>query len=92
MALTLGRNIDGDAILEGNDVYLDCKVEANPAPYKVTWWHEVRIGGSQPQLPPPLQNHLVARGEYLVVALGFFTVGDFAVGQFAVEKTEPNLT
>ena len=40
--LTLGSNLNASNIKEGDDVYFDCKVHASPAPYKVTWKHNVR--------------------------------------------------
>ena len=39
--LTLGKNIDPVSIAEGNDVYLDCAIKANPRAYKVEWIHNV---------------------------------------------------
>ena len=26
---------------EGDDVYFECNVKANPPAYKLTWWHNV---------------------------------------------------
>ena len=39
--LSLGSNIDPEAISEGNDVYMDCEIRANPRVYKVEWSHNV---------------------------------------------------
>ena len=39
--LSLGSSIDPDAISEGNDVYMDCEIRANPRVYKVEWYHNV---------------------------------------------------
>ena len=39
MSLKFGRNIDRNNLAEGNDVYLDCLIKANPAAYKVVWMH-----------------------------------------------------
>ena len=39
--LSLGSSIDPDAISEGNDVYMDCEIRANPRVYKVEWSHNV---------------------------------------------------
>ena len=40
--LSLGSSIDPKAISEGNDVYMDCEIRANPKAYKVEWSHNVR--------------------------------------------------
>ena len=42
MRLSLGSSIDPKAISEGNDVYMDCEIRANPKAYKVEWSHNVR--------------------------------------------------
>ena len=39
--LTLGSNLDGSNIKEGDDVYFECAVQASPPPYKITWRHNV---------------------------------------------------
>ena len=39
--LILGSNLNATNIKEGDDVYFDCKVQASPAPYKITWKHNV---------------------------------------------------
>ena len=41
--LTLGSNLDGTNIKEGDDVYFECAVQASPPPYKITWRHNVSI-------------------------------------------------
>jgi len=38
--LVLGSNINGNSIIEGTDVYIDCHVSANPSVYEVTWLFE----------------------------------------------------
>ncbi|XP_042243331.1 nephrin-like isoform X2 [Homarus americanus] len=40
LRMTLGRNLDHDDLREGNDLFFDCNIDANPAPYKVEWWHD----------------------------------------------------
>ena len=40
--LTIGSNLNASNIKEADDVYFDCKVQASPAPYKITWRHNVR--------------------------------------------------
>lgn len=39
--LDLGSNLNPEDIEEGDDVYFECKVHANPAAYKVIWKHNV---------------------------------------------------
>lgn len=39
--LELGRNLNADAIVEGNDVYFECRIRSNPSPTRVTWTLEV---------------------------------------------------
>lgn len=39
--LSLGSNLNPDDIEEGDDVYFECKVNANPWAYKVVWKHNV---------------------------------------------------
>ena len=40
--LSLGSSINPESISEGNDVYMDCEIRANPKAYKVEWSHNVR--------------------------------------------------
>ena len=39
--LTFGANLDPANIAEGNDVYFECAITANPDVYKVVWLHDV---------------------------------------------------
>ncbi|XP_076183967.1 nephrin isoform X3 [Ptiloglossa arizonensis] len=41
--LELGSNMNPDDIEEGDDVYFECKVHANPAAYKVVWKHNGNV-------------------------------------------------
>ncbi|XP_015588753.1 synaptogenesis protein syg-2 isoform X3 [Cephus cinctus] len=41
--LELGSNMNPDDIEEGDDVYFECKVLANPWPYKVVWRHNGNV-------------------------------------------------
>ena len=43
VALSLGANLVPDAIAEGNDVYFECSISANPEVYKVVWLHNVSL-------------------------------------------------
>ena len=40
-SLSLGKSLNASNIKEGDDVYFECGVRANPAPYKITWKHNV---------------------------------------------------
>ena len=39
--LTFGANLNPHNIAEGNDVYFECSISANPEVYKVVWLHNV---------------------------------------------------
>ena len=41
--LNLGNGIDRNRISEGQDVYMDCEIRANPRIYKVEWIHNVSL-------------------------------------------------
>jgi hypothetical protein len=41
--LALGSSLNPEDIEEGDDVYFECKVNANPIAYKVVWKYNVRI-------------------------------------------------
>ncbi|XP_071554654.1 synaptogenesis protein syg-1 isoform X1 [Temnothorax nylanderi] len=41
--LQLGSNMNPDDIEEGDDVYFECKVHANPGAYKVVWKHNGNV-------------------------------------------------
>ena len=43
LKLELGQNLNPDDIEEGDDVYFECKVHANPWAYKVVWKHNVSM-------------------------------------------------
>lgn len=43
LQLDLGSNLNPEDIEEGDDVYFECKVHANPAAYKVIWKHNVSL-------------------------------------------------
>lgn len=41
--LSFGLGLDPKGIEEGNDVYFECNVRANPASYNITWRHNVSV-------------------------------------------------
>lgn len=43
VSLQLGSKLNPNDIEEGDDVYFECVVRANPPAYKVVWEHNVRI-------------------------------------------------
>ncbi|XP_011151736.1 synaptogenesis protein syg-2 isoform X2 [Harpegnathos saltator] len=43
LTLQLGTNMNPDDIEEGDDVYFECKVQANPDAYKVVWKHNGNV-------------------------------------------------
>ena len=44
--LELGRNLKPDSIVEGNDVYFECRIRCNPPPLRIMWTHEVSKNSS----------------------------------------------
>ncbi|XP_017883613.1 nephrin-like isoform X2 [Ceratina calcarata] len=40
VTLKMGSSLDPKNIKEGDDVYFECKVRANPVAYKLQWFHE----------------------------------------------------
>ena len=38
--LSLGSSMTSKTVKEGDDVYLECKVDANPRPHKITWYRD----------------------------------------------------
>ncbi|XP_066954355.1 protein turtle-like isoform X2 [Macrobrachium rosenbergii] len=37
VTLEMGKSLNPDSIKQGDDVYFECRVDANPQPYRVTW-------------------------------------------------------
>ncbi|KAK7862971.1 hypothetical protein R5R35_002031 [Gryllus longicercus] len=60
LRLQLGSNLNPDDIEEGDDVYFECKVHANPWAYKVIWKHDGRIVQHNPKAGVLLINHDLA--------------------------------
>ena len=45
--LAFGPSLNPKGIKEGDDVYFECNVRANPRPYKVTWRFNVSIPSNE---------------------------------------------
>ena len=43
VTLKMGSSLNPDDIKEGDDVYFECLIQSNPKPYKMSWYHNVRI-------------------------------------------------
>lgn len=43
VSLDIGKALNLNDLEEGDDVYFECSISANPPPYKVTWLHNVGI-------------------------------------------------
>ena len=41
--LRFGTSLNPSNIAEGNDVYFECEIDANPDVYKIVWLHNVSI-------------------------------------------------
>lgn len=52
--LHLGSTLNAENIKEGDDVYFECKVRANPEHHKITWRHNVspKLTATNPTLIP----------------------------------------
>ncbi|KAL4703891.1 hypothetical protein ACJJTC_013068, partial [Scirpophaga incertulas] len=82
--LELGANLDANKVLEGSDVYLDCRVRANPWHTHVYFTHNVRLHacqafarGKQPQA----STNLVWRLK-----------GGYTLGNASVCKIDPSMS
>ena len=43
VTLKMGSTLNPDDIKEGDDVYFECNIRANPKTYKLSWFHNVSI-------------------------------------------------
>lgn len=43
----MGPNLNANDIKEGDDVYFECHIHANPKPYKMAWFHNVSPSAEQ---------------------------------------------
>ena len=41
VGIALGSNINGDDVKEGDDLYIECHIRANPSFHKLQWTHNV---------------------------------------------------
>lgn len=41
VTLSLGSTLKPDEIKEGDDVYFECHIKANPKEHRITWSHDV---------------------------------------------------
>lgn len=41
--LHLGSTLNPEDIKEGDDVYFECIIKANPRQHRITWFHDVSI-------------------------------------------------
>lgn len=41
VVLSLGSTLNPDDIKEGDDVYFECSIRANPKEHRITWYHDV---------------------------------------------------
>ena len=46
VSLRFGTSLNPSNIAEGNDVYFECEIDANPDVYKIVWLHNVSIATS----------------------------------------------
>ena len=43
VSLKMGSSLNPDDIKEGDDVYFECNIRANPKAYRLAWFHNVSI-------------------------------------------------
>jgi hypothetical protein len=41
VVLSLGSTLNPNDIKEGDDVYFECNIKANPKEHRITWYHDV---------------------------------------------------
>ena len=69
--LKLGPSMNPDDIEEGDDVYFECDIKANPAAYKVVWKHNVRRVPLS--LSSTLSREIHPKLEYTYYAVAFLS-------------------
>lgn len=53
VTLSLGSTLNPDDIKEGDDVYFECHIKANPKEHRITWSHDVSKHHS---IPPSVND------------------------------------
>lgn len=43
VTLKMGSSLNPEDIKEGDDVYFECNIRANPKTYKLAWFHNVSL-------------------------------------------------
>jgi len=56
--LRMGETLNPDVIKEGDDVYFECKVRANPKLYKLAWFKNVSIASTFACLSRYIQENI----------------------------------
>jgi hypothetical protein len=46
VTLKMGSSLNPDDIKEGDDVYFECNIRANPKAYRLAWFHNVSTSKS----------------------------------------------
>ncbi|XP_065222529.1 synaptogenesis protein syg-2-like isoform X2 [Planococcus citri] len=59
--LQLGNKLDSNHIKESDDVYFECKIQANPPEYKITWFHD------NTQINQNISSGVILSGQSLVL-------------------------
>ena len=77
LRISFGTNIQTDSIREGSDVYMECRVKANPPVKEVVWLHEDRpihslMSGDPNMMPndstlPSLSSTSVSLGSTVIM-------------------------
>lgn len=49
VTLSLGSTLNPHDIKEGDDVYFECNVRANPREHRISWFHDVSIQNQERQ-------------------------------------------
>ncbi|KAJ4448441.1 hypothetical protein ANN_10457 [Periplaneta americana] len=91
LTLELGTNMNPDDIEEGDDVYFECKIDANPWAYKVVWKHnenaEILIQASKAiglEVNPEKTKYMILSRDENIVRNGNIKIGDLSFEE--VEK------
>ena len=73
VSLDIGKALNLNDLEEGDDVYFECSISANPPPYKVTWLHNVsRQSVEQPFFGTPCTSHHIFPHNQTTLLCGVF--------------------